>query len=71
MHVQRFQDSNERSDWQLVPQVIYFVNKCEAMFYTERLKISKSTWIKFLLETSTVKPTIIDPKARPFQVKRG
>ena len=66
MHVQRFQDSNERRDWQLVPQVIYFVNKCEAMFYTVT-----STWIKFLLETSTVKPTIIDPKARAFQVKRG
>ena len=54
-----------------MPQVIYFVNKCEAMFYKEWLKISKSTWIKFLLETSTVKPTIIDPKARAFQVKRG
>ena len=60
VHVQRFQDSNERRDWQLVLQVIYFVNKCEAMFYTEWLKISKCTWIKFLLESnfaSSVKPT--------------
>ena len=39
MHVQRFQDSNERRDWQLLRQEIYFVNKCKAMFSTERLKI--------------------------------
>ena len=41
-------------------QVIYFVNNCGAMFSTERLKISKSTWIKYLLEinfASSVKPT--------------
>ena len=58
-HVQRFQDSNERRDWQLLLQVIDFVNKCEAMFSTKRLKISKCTLIKCLLETnfaSSVKP---------------
>ena len=40
---------------------IYFAYKCEAMFSTQRLKISKCTWIKCLLETtfaSSVKPTI-------------
>ena len=50
-----------KEDWQLVLQVIYFVYKCEAMFSTQRLKISKCTWIKRLLETtfaSSVKPTI-------------
>ena len=52
MHVQLFQDSNERRDCQVLIQVIYFFNKCEAMFSTERLKISKCTWIKFLLETN-------------------
>ena len=62
VHVQRFQDSNERRDWQLLLQGLYFVNKCEAMFSTERLKISKCTWIKCLLETnfaSSVIPTIV------------
>ena len=34
----------------------YFVCKCEAMFSTEQLKISKCTWMKCLLETS---PTTI------------
>ena len=41
---------------------LYFVNRCEAMFSTERLKISKRTWNKCLLETnfaSSVKLTII------------
>ena len=73
LHVQLLQDSNERRDCQVLIQVIYFFNKCEAMFSTERLKITKCTWIKFLLETnfaSSVKPTIIDPKARAFQVER-
>ena len=46
VHVPRFQDSDERRDWQLLLQVIDFVNKCEAIFSTERLKISKRTWIK-------------------------
>ena len=58
---ERFNDSNERRDEQLL-QVIYFVNKYEAIFSTERLKISKWTWIKSLLETnftSSLKPTII------------
>ena len=65
LHVQRFQDSNERRDrdWQLfLFQVIYFVNKCEAMFSTTRLKVSKCTWIKCLLETDlafSVKPTTV------------
>ena len=62
VHVQRFQDSNERRDWQLLLQGLYFVNKCEAMFSTERLKISKRTWNKSLLETNfapSVKVTII------------
>ena len=64
VHVQRSQDSNERRDWQLLLQVIYstIVNKCEAMFPTERLKISKCAGIKCLLETnfaSSVKPTNI------------
>ena len=50
-----------KEDWQLVLQVICFVYKCEAMFSTQRLKISKCTWIKRLLETtfaSSVMPTI-------------
>ena len=50
-------------------QVIYFVNKCEAMFFTERLKIFKCTWIKCLLETnlaSTVKPNIVTKLNIPF-----
>ena len=63
VHVQRFQDSNERRDWRLLLQGLYFVNKCEAMFSTERLKISKCTWIKCLLETNFAssgnKPTIV------------
>ena len=62
VHVPRFQDSNERRDWQLLLQAIYFVNKCEAIFSTERLKISKCTWLKCLLQTnfaSSVKPTIM------------
>ena len=62
--MRRFQDSNEWRDWQLLLQAIYFVNKCEAMFSTEQLKISKSTWITCLLETnfaSGVKPaTVLD-----------
>ena len=41
VHVQRFQDSNERRD--LLLQVIYFVNKCEAVFSAERHKIFKCT----------------------------
>ena len=52
VHVQRFQDSNE--------QIKDFVNKCEAMFSTGRLKISKCSSIMYLLETnfaSSVKPT--------------
>ena len=61
VHVQRFKDSNERRNWQLFLQAIYFVNNCEAMFSTEQLKISKPTWIKCLLETnlpaSSVKPS--------------
>ena len=52
MHLQRFQDSNERRDWQLLLQVIYFVNKREAMLSTGRLKISKCTWIKCVQCTS-------------------
>ena len=42
--------------------MLAFVNKYEGIFSTERLTISKSTWIKSLLETnftSSVKPTII------------
>ena len=31
VQVQRFQDADERRDWQLLLQVIYFVNKCEAV----------------------------------------
>ena len=60
VHVPRFQDSNERREWQHLLHAIYFVNKCEATFSTERLKISKCTWIKFLLDTnlaSSVKPS--------------
>ena len=48
------------TDWLLFLQVVYYVNKFEAMFPTERLKISKCTWIKLLLDTnfaSSVKPT--------------
>ena len=62
VHVQQFQDFNEQRDWHLLAQIIYFVNKCEAIFSTERLKISKCAWVKCLLETnfaSSVKPTII------------
>ena len=62
VHAQRFQDSNERRDWQLLLQVIYFVNKYEAMFSTEQLRISKCTWIKCLLEINlafSVKPSIV------------
>ena len=36
----------------LVLQVIYFVNKCEAMFSTGRLMIFKCTWIKCLRQTT-------------------
>ena len=47
-------------------QVIYFLNKCEAIFPTERPKIFKCTWIKCLvLETnlaSSVKPSIFSWK---------
>ena len=50
--VQQFKDSNERRDWPLLLQVISPVNKCEAMFSSERLKIFKCTWIKCLLETN-------------------
>ena len=32
LHVQRFEDFNEGRDWQLLFQVLYFVNKCESMF---------------------------------------
>ena len=52
VHVQRFQDFNEQRDLQLLLQVIYFANKCEAIFSTERLKIFKCTWMKCLLETN-------------------
>ena len=31
VHVQRFKDSKERRDWQLLLQVIYLVNNCEAI----------------------------------------
>ena len=74
VHVQRFQDSNEQRDWQLLPQVIDFVNKCEAIFSTKRLKISKCTLIKCLLETnvaSSVKPTNVkfyNGYTRPFSL---
>ena len=73
-HGQRFQDSNNRGDWQLLLQVIDFVNKCEAMFSTKRLKISKYTLIKCLLETnfaSSVKPTNVkfyNGYTRPFSL---
>ena len=50
VHVQQFQDSNELKHSRLLLQVINFVNKFEAMFSTERLKISKYTWIKCLLD---------------------
>ena len=56
MHVQRFQDSNERRDRQLVPQVIYFVNKCEAMFYS---LLESSSYLKLLVwsqQLLTLKP---------------
>ena len=43
VHVEQFQDSNAWRNWQLLLQVIYFVNQYEAMFSTERLKISKCT----------------------------
>ena len=44
VHVQRFQDSNERRDWRLLLQEIYFfVNEFEAMFSTKQLKIFKGT----------------------------
>ena len=43
VHVQRFQDFNEQRDLQLLLQVIYFANKCEAIFSTERLKIFRCT----------------------------
>lgn len=55
------QYSTVKEDWQLVLQVIYFAYNCEAIFSTQRLKISKCTRIKCLLETtfaSSVKPTI-------------
>ena len=70
VQVQRLQDSNERRNWQLLLQVVHFVllqvvhfvEKCEAMFSTEQLKISKCTWNKCLLEidlASSVKPSNI------------
>ena len=74
VHVQRFQDSNEQRDWQLLLQVIDFVNKCEAIFSTKRLKISKCTLIKCLLETnvaSSLKPTNVkfyNGYTRPFSL---
>ena len=44
VHVQaRFQDSNKRRDGQLLFQVIYFVNKCEAVFSTEQRRTSNGT----------------------------
>ena len=53
---QRFQDSDERRDWQLLLQVIYFVNKCEAMFSTERTSsaLESCSYLKLtsLLESS-------------------
>ena len=61
VHVQQFQDSNELRHSRLLLQVINFVNKCEAMFSTERLKISMCTLIKCLLDinfASSVKPTV-------------
>ena len=62
VQVQRLQDSNERRNWQLLLQVVHLVEKCEAMFSTEQLKISKCTWNKCLLEidlASSVKPSNI------------
>ena len=41
---------------------MYVVDKYEAKFFTERIKIFKRTWIKCLLETTltfSVKPTTI------------
>ena len=49
-----------KDDWQLLIQVIYFVNQCEAMFSTKRLKIFKLRAFESLLETnlaSSVKPS--------------
>ncbi len=57
--VQRCDDS--KGDWQLAPQVIYFVIKCKARFCKMRLEIVECTWVKCLLETllaSSVKPSI-------------
>ncbi len=51
-----------KDDWQLVPQVIYLVIKCEARFCKIGLKIFKCTWFKCWLETnlaSSVKPSNI------------
>ena len=56
VHVQRFQGSSN---------VLQFVNKCEAMFCTGRVKIFKCRLIKGLLEANfapSVKPTIGVPK---------
>ena len=49
-----------KDDWQLLIQVIYFVNQSEAMFSTKRLKIFKLRAFESLLETnlaSSVKPS--------------
>ena len=47
-------------------QVICYANQSEAMFSTERLKVSKYTWIKCLLETnsaSSEEPTNVVPNS--------
>ena len=54
-----------KDDWQLVPQVIYFFNKCETMFSIERLKIfnytciNSSTYLKLTKLASKVKPSTV------------
>ena len=65
--------------WQIVLQVINFVNKCKDMFSIERLRIFKCTGIKCLLETNlscSVRPTnewpiTINLVPRAFPLKKA